>query len=161
MDAYFHRLFASPLAVFVAVALLLGINELPAKERSGYDTPASQPEISETYHSDQPPGPWQRVARPMQWTLPRDPNGRRLEISAHPEICIGRPKPRFGAIRLSRSKRSVIITAWVITFQRSARHPTCMDVGGGIAKVVLLSAPVGSRALYDGSTDPPTRRWPR
>lgn len=157
---YGHKVLLSPLAAIVGIALLFGV-DLGPNAGPGSNSAASRSVRGETSRADEALGHWKRVSKPMQWTLPRDPNGARLEISAHPEICIGRPEPRFGAIRVSGLKRAVIITARVIVFRRVAKRQTCMGVGGGIAKVLVLPAPVGSRALYDVSTDPPTRRWPR
>lgn len=53
-----------------------------------------------------------------------------------------------------------MITAEVITFRHPAKIETCMGLGGGIVKEVTLPSRLGDRPLYDGSVDPPVRRWP-
>ena len=103
---------------------------------------------------------WEKTSKPMQWVLARPPVGGRIEIAASPRICIGRPRPKFGSIRIEGSRRAVVVTAEVSTYRHPAKFETCMGVGGGISKELTLPSPVGHRVLYDGSVDPPSRRWP-
>jgi hypothetical protein len=104
---------------------------------------------------------WEKRSRLMQWTVGREPYGRAVEIFAVPGFCIGRPRPRFGRIRIDEAKRRVTIFAHVIVFQTPGKGEACKDVASSISKRVMLKRAVGERALFDGSIKPPARRWPR
>jgi hypothetical protein len=63
-------------------------------------------------------------------------------------------------VRTRERGQAIILTALLANFRHPDKQGVCAGVEMGVAKTIELSKDLGSRALYDGSTSPPTKRWP-
>lgn len=99
--------------------------------------------------------------RPVQWHLTFPPGGRMVRIGISPtRWCVGTPKPRLEEVLVRESEEAVTLTAFRTHFPRSS-NGACAALELGFAEVIELSRNLDGRELYDGSTFPPDKRWPR
>ena len=98
----------------------------------------------------------------MRWYLAYSPSERTIRIARAVGYCVGAPKPWIGKVRTRERDRAVIVTAFLDMKRASAaKNPTCAGVELNVEKTVQLPSDLDGRALYDGSTSPPKKRWTR
>jgi hypothetical protein len=147
------------------VCILLSLGALTSLACGGDASSASQSVVGpatgvEGY--DQPRGSaWDKKPRPSRWRLVSPPSGRKLRIYSDVGWCVGTPKPRFGRIDVASRKNAVLLTAFVVAYMSSDRKSVCAGVEYAVVKTVVLPGKLGDRPLYDGSTSPPKKRWPK
>jgi hypothetical protein len=103
--------------------------------------------------------------RPVRWTVLGRPGSKRVTIGSTVGWCPGatRPKPRIRRVRQVDRGRAVILTAFLAhpAPQSASGAASCPGVELALEYVVTFHRLRNGRALYDGSTTPPSRRWPR
>jgi hypothetical protein len=110
--------------------------------------------------------------RLINWVLDPDetapsPASKSVVVAVREENCAGgrNPIPHLQRPEVRYLKQAVIITLWIEVIDGLA---TCPSNPVGRLKV-QLPGPLGTRQLYDGSSDPPRKvepgevppRWPR
>lgn len=100
----------------------------------------------------------QRGGGPTRWAIAGPPrNDKYFHIFSVVEYC-GGPKPEFGPSGISEGRAAVVLTEVVLP--RGQGAGACAPLEITLEKTVRLHRALGDRALLDGSTSPPQRRWP-
>lgn len=100
--------------------------------------------------------------RPVQWKVFGRPSGRRVKIVSELGHCVGTERSRIAVVHIVERPRRSLITAMLKVPRVGRRQGEgCAGVGIAIFKKIRLDRRVVGRALYDASTVPPQRRWPR
>jgi hypothetical protein len=94
----------------------------------------------------------------VQWALGATPRGRQVKIEVTVGYCGSGKKPVISNAHVEEKAKEVLIGAIVTEFGRPG---PCAGVEIGLSKTVTLPRPLGRRALYDASENPPAKRWPR
>lgn len=94
------------------------------------------------------------------WKLAYPPGGSMVRIGVSVRYCVGEPKPRITEVRVRERKGAVVLTVFVSNVREPEKGRACAGLRLGFGKTVELSKGLGTRALYDGSTSPPRKRWP-
>lgn len=104
-----------------------------------------------------------RRGTPVRWQLLSIPGSRRVRIGGSVPWCPGSdaanlpPIPRIQRVRRIERPHKVFITAFLIHRARKG----CLAVASPVHYVVTLRHKLNGRSLYDASTSPPAKRWPR
>jgi hypothetical protein len=99
--------------------------------------------------------------RPISWSLGSIEGPRRLTIGISTGYCVGKPKPRVDRIEREWHRRSLVLTVFIRYPEvHWGKHEGCGGVGLGMSMAVGLGRPLSHRAIYDGSSSPPKRRYP-
>jgi hypothetical protein len=96
------------------------------------------------------------VEEAQPWHLRRILGPHLIGIEMTADSCTGLKPPRVVKLKISEFRRSTFITAVV----RREEAGDCLDEERFVRDRVHLEQRLGGRKLYDGSTTPPTRRWP-
>jgi hypothetical protein len=98
------------------------------------------------------------TVQPVEWWLGGTEGHRTVVLNARVGHCAGSPKPKVRGVKVRWRRSSAVIELLV-------RFPIIPDDGrkcGGsllrLTKMIELEHSVVHRALYDGSTSPPSRR---
>jgi hypothetical protein len=96
--------------------------------------------------------------REVHWGVAKGPDKQGVRIMSGTGYCEGDRRPYFSSIKVEERKNATIIRAFLKKFS----HPRYLCVGSIIFTYhyVRLSPRAAGLPLYDGSTTPPTRRWP-
>lgn len=96
----------------------------------------------------------------LRWRVLGFPGPRIIRIGNYVSWCpdgnTRTPRPKIRRIRRIERRRSVIVTAFLV----NRAQEDCAGVEVLVEYLVKLRHKLGQRSLYDGSTSPPTRRWP-
>jgi hypothetical protein len=106
-----------------------------------------------------------RVGRPVRWEVLDQPTARQVRIGMTVGWCPGshRPKPRIQRVRQVYHQNVLILTAFLIHPTPKGRpgRPGCLGVELPLEYTVTFARDRDGRPLFDGSTGPPARRWPK
>lgn len=105
--------------------------------------------------------PGVRETRPIHWRVVSPPSGRIIRLFSVAEWCVGTPTPKITKTQVRQRPRAVVITAFMTRYHHPAKNEVCPALEVGLKKTVTLSEDLGSRAVYDGSTSPLEKRWPK
>lgn len=132
---------------------LLGIG-LPACGESG-DERVQLPEARQVAERNEP------RARPVQWNLVQEPEGRRISVVMEVDYCVGResPDPELGMVKVERKRQATIVAVYPSRKGWPKRGACAGLVMPLYARVILPTVSKGD-VLFDGSVKPPARRWP-
>jgi hypothetical protein len=98
----------------------------------------------------------------VRWQVVYPPSpGKEVTIGSVNRWCVGTPKPRMTRVDVSEGRQSVVLTAFVTRPRLRGKNLACAGLELGLGKTVRLSRGLGDRALFDGSTSPLEKRWPR
>lgn len=98
--------------------------------------------------------------KPARWFVLGRPGDNKVRIGGNFGWCpdLGKTaQPRFTGVRQVGHRDAVVLTAYLA--QRSPSK--CAGVESLVEYVVDIRGGRGGRPLFDGSTEPPARRWPR
>lgn len=97
--------------------------------------------------------------RPEKWRV-GSVGPHKLTLGVLTGYCVGQPKPRIDHVARAWRRRSVVITVFLrYSEAHSGKNESCADLGIEISKQIKFKRSIADRALYDGSTSPPQRRW--
>ncbi len=95
----------------------------------------------------------------MHWTVAAISNSMSFRMFSPVGYCAGQQRPRYGPVKVIERGRRVYVTAQVR--EVDSGNGICRDVGFAIERTVRLRQFARNAAIYDGSTSPSQRRWPR
>jgi hypothetical protein len=98
----------------------------------------------------------QTIVEVRPWHVRKILAPRVIEIGTTAASCSGLRPPEFEKVRVVEQRNAVVLTAKV----RREHAGECLDEERFVQTRVKLKKALGHRKLKDGSTSPPTRRWP-
>ena len=96
------------------------------------------------------------VVEVRPWHLLKIIGPQKIELETTAETCTGLLPPKISKVRKVEGRRALRVTVWV----KREIAGECLSEATFVQDRVVLGAPLRHRAIYDGSTNPPTRRWP-
>ena len=98
----------------------------------------------------------------VAWGVASVSGPKTVKLGTEIGYCVGDPKPRMRlAQRIYRGKSVYITVELALPRKKPSDHSLCGGVGLFLYKTIRLTRDLADVMLYDSSTDPPTRRWPR
>jgi hypothetical protein len=141
---------------FVGVAALFGV--ACGEGNSSVASTVRQASISQHGQGHSTASGGER-GRAIGWKLSGAPGSDRyVHIVSVVGYCGAGRKPRLRSVGISERRRAVVLTARVVPSRQGSGG--CAPLGVILERTVRLRRPLGGRALFDGSTSPPRRRWP-
>jgi hypothetical protein len=105
--------------------------------------------------------PWDEPAavEKVSWSLISIDGPGSITVGVSTGYCVGKKMPRLlHPHAVWRAGRVVITLRIFHPALHFDPHEACAGVGLGMNSQIRLKHPISGRALYDGSTSPPTRR---
>ena len=104
---------------------------------------------------------WKTRVVPMWWRIDPSSVTRRksVRVVASTGYCVGFPLPSVDHVTVVERRRRAVITVFVREPAVETLLP-CAEVGLEMRARVKLKRPADRLAFYDGSMQPPQRRWP-
>lgn len=96
----------------------------------------------------------------VRWKLSGSPRGRQVAIYAQRGYCVGEAPPEFKGVRVVESGDRVFITAYM-NRPAAPEQAVCGGIGGFLRGTVEIRQAADDARLYDASTAPPSKRWPK
>lgn len=168
---YHHRAMTDQWRIRRSVALVFAFLALAALIRCGTSTGRADAESSKSETWDDRAAPHPAMpstkgsgallpGRPVAWIVVSHPEENRFRIKT-PLLgwcpAVPHSQPRIAGVREVDRRRAVILTAYLV----NGRPPLgCGEVAYKAEFVVNLRARRSGLPLYDGSEQPPVRRWP-
>jgi hypothetical protein len=103
------------------------------------------------------------VVRDVKWSVEKQLGPKAIKLLAFVPYCeFTRARPRIEHIAKRKRPKGMVITVFVRFPPRNTqpKGAGCLGVGLGLQEVVKFRQPIGKRSLYDGSSIPPSQRWP-
>jgi len=101
--------------------------------------------------------------RAVRWSVISIPRKNVVKLGATMGACSGSPEPRIARVDVKRDGHRAYITV-IGRFVRLVSSRKFGNFCGGVLsnryRTIRLSQPVADLRLYDGSTEPPVKRWP-
>jgi len=98
--------------------------------------------------------------RAVSWGLSSIDGPHRLTLGLSTGYCVGKPKPRIDRVTKTWHPKSVVITVFLRYPEvHWGKNEACRGVGLGIGMQIRFGRSISHRAIYDGGTSPPERRW--
>jgi hypothetical protein len=110
--------------------------------------------------------------RPVPWRATPQPGTKTVNLLTTYNWCGGPPQPRVQRVEIVERKSATVLMVFVFfpSKTRSGVHDqenerrhdaSCAEVRLIASTKVTLRQPSSGQALYDGSSSPPTKRWPK
>jgi hypothetical protein len=110
--------------------------------------------------------------RRVPWRATPQPGTKTVNLLTTYNWCGGPPQPRVQRVEIVERKSATVLTVFVffpsktrsgVHDQENERHhdASCAEVRLIASTKVTLRRPSSGQALYDGSSSPPTKRWPK
>lgn len=96
---------------------------------------------------------------PAPWKVGAIVDATTVRIVSHVGYCAGDRRPRFGYVRVEKRGHRVYISPRVLN--APPRKGSCRGVGYFEKRTIDLGESLSRLQLFDGTTSPPTLRWPR
>jgi hypothetical protein len=94
----------------------------------------------------------------VSWRLSSVVNAQSIRILSHGGFCEGDRPTEFARPGVQEKGATVTIVASVVEYPSNGEP--CRGLGQVFEKTLTLRQPVRQVTIYDGSTKPPSRRWP-
>ncbi len=152
----------------VAIVLFgCGSTDSPAIADSRSKEIGIPPAIRRTLVIEQPRRGWK--IRSVGWRGKPHPGERDLDLLISFSWCAARSEPGVQRVEIVERSNATILTAFASFPPRRSlkahdepRHDiSCPQVLSIVATKVALKRSATAQALYDGSTSPPSKRWPK
>jgi hypothetical protein len=98
--------------------------------------------------------------RPVRWGVEKAGKRAVRLLASVPSCVYSKPQPLIHRIEVIYREHSTVITMLVRFPPRTDQPKICAGAEIFLRKWVKLKRPVSGQRLYDGSTSPPTKRWP-
>lgn len=95
---------------------------------------------------------------PVAWRV-LNARGKTVVLGKEVGYCHRAPKPRVARVKGDEGPKEVVLT--MVLENPPRKQTTCMGLELSFSEIVRLEANIDGRPIYDGSTSPPSRRWPR
>jgi hypothetical protein len=103
------------------------------------------------------------VIRTMHWDLASLKSANVVNLSVPVQYCEYTPKLYIHRVKMVERRHSTIITTLVRFPPKGIQDSegACLGVELDLQKAISLKQSSARQSLYDGSTSPPQKRWPR